>query len=96
MAVYLMLTTLTDEGRKAIEEDPERVKDMNKEIEYMGAKIVAQYALLGQYDFVNIIEASGDADAAKFAIHISGRGTMQTMTFPAIPVDELITILKKK
>ncbi|MBI2909427.1 MAG: GYD domain-containing protein [Chloroflexi bacterium] len=96
MALYLMLTTLTDEGRKAIEEDPDRLKDINKEVEYMGAKILSQYALLGQYDFVNIIEAPGDADVAKFAIHLSGRGTMQTMTLPAIPLDDLIGILKKK
>lgn len=96
MAVYLMLTTLTDEGRKAIEDDPERLKEINKEVEYMGAKIIAQYALLGQYDFVNIIEAGGDADVAKLAIHLSARGTLQTLTLAAIPLEELIDILKKR
>jgi len=96
MAVYLMLTTLTGEGRKRIEEYPEWLKDLNKEVEYMGAKILAQYGLLGQYDFVNIIEAPSDEVAAKVAIHLSARGGLQTLTLTAIPLDVLINILQKK
>ena len=96
MAVYLMLTTLTGEGRKKIEEYPEWLKDLNKEVEYMGAKILAQYGLLGQYDFVNIIEAPSDEVAAKVAIHLSARGGLQTLTLTAIPLDVLINILQKK
>ena len=57
MAKFLMLTSLTDEGRKTITENPGRIKEVNKEVEAMGAKILAQYALLGPYDFVNILEA---------------------------------------
>ena len=68
MAVYLMLTTLTDEGRKTIRANPERIKEVNKEVEAMGVKILAQYALLGQYDFANILEASGNEAIVKVAI----------------------------
>ncbi len=57
MATYIMLSTLTDEGRKTLKERPERLKAVNKEVEAMGARIVSQYAVLGGYDFVNIIEA---------------------------------------
>ncbi len=57
MSVYLMLTTLTDEGRKALQENPEILKEINKEVEFSGVKLLTQYALLGQYDFVNILEA---------------------------------------
>jgi len=96
MAVYLMLTTLTGEGRKKIEEYPEFLKELNKEVEFMGVKILAQYGLLGQYDFVNILEAPSDQVAAKVAIHLSGRGGLQTLTLTAIPLDDLIAILKKK
>ena len=96
MAIYLLLTNLTEEGRKTIEDFPERLKELNKEVEYMGVKILAQYALLGQYDFVNIIEASGDEVAAKVAIHLSARGGLQTLTLTAIPLDDLINILKKR
>ena len=96
MAVYLMLTTLTGEGRKRIEEYPEWLKELNKEVEYMGVKIVAQYGLLGQYDFVNILEAPSDETAARVAIHLSARGGLQTLTLTAIPLDDLISILQKK
>jgi len=96
MAVYLMLTTLTGEGRKRIEEYPEWLKELNKEVEYMGVKILAQYGLLGQYDFVNILEAPSDETAARVAIHLSARGGLQTLTLTAIPLDDLISILQKK
>ena len=96
MSVYLMLTTLTDEGRKALQEDPESLKEVNREIEYMGVKLVAQYALLGQYDFVNILEAPSNEVIARLAIRLSAKGTTQTMTLAAIPLDDLITALKEK
>lgn len=96
MSVYLMLTTLTDEGRKTIKDNPDRIKEVNKEVELMGVKIIAQYALLGPYDFINIIEAPRDEIAAKLAINLSARGSVQAMTLPAMAVDDLITALKKK
>ena len=96
MSVYLMLTTLTDAGRKALQEDPEILKEINKEVEFMGAKILTQYALLGQYDFVNILEAPSNEAVAKLAIRLSARGTMQTLTLTAITLDHLISTLKEK
>jgi uncharacterized protein with GYD domain len=96
MAIYLLLTTLTEEGRKMIEDFPERLKELNKEVEYLGVKIRDQYALLGQYDFVNIVEAPSDEIAAKLAIHLSARAELHTLTLPAIPLDNLIETLKKK
>jgi len=96
MSVYLMLTSFTDEGRKATEEDPESLREINKEVEYMGVKILAQYALLGQYDFVNILEAPSNEAVAKLAMRLSGKGTMQTLTLAAITLDDLIAALKKK
>jgi len=96
MAVYLLLTTLTEEGRKEIENFPEKLKELNKEVEYMGVKILNQYALLGQYDFVNIIEAPSDEIAAKLSIHLTARAELRTLTLPAIPLDNLVAILKNK
>ena len=96
MPIYLMLTTITDEGRKTIKDNPDRIKEVNKEVELMGIKILTQYALLGPYDFVNIIEAPRDEIAAKLAINLSARGTVQAMTLPAMTVDELISTLKEK
>jgi len=95
MAYYLQLVVLTDEGRRKFEENAEWIKDLNKDIELMGAKILTQYALLGQFDFVNIIEAPSDEVAAKLAIKLSATGTVQPMTLAAIPLDNLIDTLKK-
>ena len=95
MAVYLMLTTLTDEGRKTIKEKPERIKEVNKEVENMGVKILAQYALLGQYDFANILEASSNEAVVRVAVELGSRGTLQTMTVPAMTLDEFLKALKK-
>jgi len=96
MSIYLLLTTLTDAGRKAIQEDPETLRDINKEVEFMGVKIIDQYALLGQYDFVNVIEAPSNEAVAKLAIRMSAKGTYQTLTLAAITLEDLIKTLKEK
>ena len=64
------------------------------EVEALGLTVHAQYALMGQYDFLNIIEAPDDETMAKAAIMLAARGTMRTTTLPAIPVDDLIERLK--
>ncbi len=96
MAVYVMLTTLTDEGRKTIKERPERIKEVNKEVEAMGAKVLAQYALMGPYDFVNILEAPNNSVISKVAIELGSRGTLSTMTMAAIEINSFIEIMKSK
>ena len=94
MGLYVMLTTLTDEGRKTIKEHPGRIKEVNKEVEAMGVKILAQYALLGRYDFVNILEAPSNEAVSKVAVELGSRGTLQTMTMVAMKVDDFIKSIK--
>jgi len=96
MAKFLMLTTLTDEGRKTIMENPGRIKEVNKEVEAMGTKILAQYALLGPYDFVNILEAPSNEAISRVAVTLGSRGTLQTMTMAAMDVEAFIGGLKKQ
>ncbi|OPY00469.1 MAG: GYD domain protein [Syntrophorhabdus sp. PtaB.Bin047] len=90
MPIYIMISTLTDEGRKTIKKHPERIEEVNREIESMGAKVLAQYAILGQYDFLNILEAPNNEAIAKVSIELGSRGTIQIITLPAIPVEEFI------
>ena len=92
MAVYVMLTSLTDEGRKTVKESPKRLKEVNREVEAMGVKILAQYALLGPYDFLNILEAPDNKTVSRVAIELGSRGTLQTMTMAAMTIDELTGI----
>jgi len=89
VAIYVMLTTLTDEGRKTVKANPKRLKEVNKEVEAMGVKILAQYALLGPYDFLNILEAPDNKTVAKVSLELGSRGTLQGMTMAAMPVEEL-------
>ncbi|MGQ9546942.1 MAG: GYD domain-containing protein [Dehalococcoidia bacterium] len=96
MAKYVMLTNLTDEGRKTILENPGRIKEVNKEVEAMGVKILAQYALLGPFDFLNILEAPSNEAISRVAVTLGSRGTLQTMTLTAMDVDAFVTSLKKK
>ena len=95
MAIYVMLTTLTDEGRKTVKEKPERIKDVNREVEALGVKILSQYFLLGPYDFVNILEAPDNEVISKVAIELGARGTLQTMTMAAMNLDDFIKALAK-
>ncbi len=90
MATYVMLTTLTDQGRKAIKENPQRIKEVNKEVEAMGVRILAQYALLGPYDFVNVLEAKDNKVVSKVAVELGARGTLQTLTMAAMTLNEFI------
>jgi len=95
MAIYVMLTTLTSEGRKTLKERPERIKEVNQEVEKMGVKIRQQYAVLGPYDFVNILDAPSNEVISKVAVELGSRGTIQTTTLPALPVDDFIQAVTK-
>lgn len=94
MSIYVMLTTLTDEGRKTVRENPERIKEVNKEVEAMGARVLSQYAVLGPYDFVNILDAPNSQVISRVAIELGARGTLQTMTMAAMPLDDFIRGIK--
>jgi len=96
MPTYVMLTKLTTWGRKTIKERPERIKEVNKEVEEMGARIVGQYAVLGPYDFVNILDAPDDATISRVAVELGSRGTLETMTLSAISLNDFIYNLHKK
>ena len=93
MPTYIMLSTLTPEGVQTVKNNPQRIKEVNKELEQIGAKVVAQWAVLGQYDFVNVIEAPDDKTMAKVSLELGSRGTAQYQSLAAIPIDEFIASL---
>ncbi len=94
MPYYVILSNLTDEGRRTIKQRPERIMEVNKEIESMGVKIHKQYALLGIYDFANIVEAPDNETVMKMSVEIGSRGSVQFVTHPAVPIEEFIKKIK--
>ncbi len=96
MPLYIMLSRLTVWGRKTIKERPERIKEVNKEVEEMGCKILAQYATLGHIDFINVLEAPDNETIAKLAVELGSRGTIETTTLSAIELDDFISELHPK
>jgi uncharacterized protein with GYD domain len=94
MPRYIMLSTIGPDGAATLRENPERLKAVNAEVEAMGVKVLDQYALLGDYDFLNIVEAPDHETMARMAISLAARGTLKTRTMPAIPIDEFIDALK--
>ncbi|MGD6810908.1 MAG: GYD domain-containing protein [Candidatus Bathyarchaeia archaeon] len=96
MAIYIVLSTLTSEGRKTIKERPDRIKEVNKEIEEkLGAKVLEQYATIGRYDFVSLVEAPDNDAITRVSIELGSRGTVHIMTMPAKPIDDFLKMLKK-
>ena len=95
MPYYILLSNLTDEGWKTVKEKPERIKEVNRELEAFGVRVLHQYAVLGPYDFVNVVEAPNNETIAKVSIELGARGTIKILSLPAIPIDEFIASVKK-
>jgi len=93
MATYILLSNLTDEGAKTIKKNPGRIKEVNAELEAMGVKVVAQYATLGAYDFVNVVEAPDNLTVARVSAELASRGSIKITTLPAMDIDEFIASL---
>jgi uncharacterized protein with GYD domain len=93
MPTYVMLSTLTPEGVQTLKNNPQRLNEVNKEIEQLGAKVVAQWAVLGRFEFVNIVEAPDEKTLARVSLELGSRGTAHYESLSAIPVDEFIAAL---
>ncbi len=94
MPFFAVFSKLTEKGAETILKNPERIKEVNREIEEMGVKVVAQYLMLGEYDFLNIVEAPDEKTLLKVLVHLNTRGTIRTATYRLIPVDEFIESMK--
>ncbi len=94
MPTYILLSNLTDEGAKTIKRNPKRIREVNTELEKLGVKVVAQYAVLGPYDFVNIVEAADNATVARVSAELASRGSIKLTSLPALSIDDFITSLR--
>jgi uncharacterized protein with GYD domain len=95
MPKFVMLSTLGPDGSARLAENPERLREVSAEVEAMGVTVLEQYALLGQWDFLNILEAPDEVAVARMAMSLASRGTLKTMTLPIIDIDAFIESLKQ-
>jgi uncharacterized protein with GYD domain len=96
MATYIMLSSLTDEGRKTLKVRPERLNEVNHEVEAMGGRITSQYAVLGAYDFLTVVEAPSNEVIARISVELGSRGTLQVTTYPAMSIPAFTEMLQVK
>ena len=94
MATYVLLSKLTDEGAETITKNPGRIQEVNQEIGKMGVTVREQYALLGPYDFISIVEAPDNATIARVSAQLGARGSIQITTLAAVPLAEFVASLK--
>jgi uncharacterized protein with GYD domain len=92
---FILLSKLTDEGAQTIHDEPERILAVNKELDRMGVHVVSQWAVLGPYDFVNVVEAPDNVTIARVSASLASRGTVRILSLPAIPIEELIADMQK-
>lgn len=93
---YIMLSTLTESGAETLLKNPARIREVNREIEAMGVKVVQQYAVLGPYDFVNIVEAPDSDTVARVSVELGARGSVRIVTLTAIPIESFISRLQQR
>ena len=93
MAVFIMLTKLTPNGVKTIKDNPGRVQEVNREVEQLGVKVLNQWATLGEYDFVSVVEAPDERTMAQVSVELGSRGTTSNETMAAIPADDFTNAL---
>ena len=93
MPTYVMLSTLTPEGVQTVKNNPQRIREVNKEVEQLGASVKAQWGTLGQFDFISVVEAPDESTMARVSLELGSRGTSRYETLVAIPIDDFIASL---
>ena len=90
MATYILLSSLTPQGVQTLKANPDRLREVNKDVEELGAKVVHQWATLGEYDFVNVVEAPDSATMARVSVALGARGSTKIRTLTALTIDEFL------
>jgi uncharacterized protein with GYD domain len=94
MPLYLMLTKLTDKGVQTLNSNPARLREVNRDVEEFGARIVHQWASIGEYDFVNVVEAPDDLTLMQISVRLGARGSVKFESLPLVPVEDLLSSLE--
>ena len=93
MPIFILLSTLTEQGVRTLKSNPERLRQVNQDVEELGAKVLHQWATLGEFDFVNVVEAPDTATIARVSVQLGARGSTKIETLPALTIDEFVQTL---
>jgi uncharacterized protein with GYD domain len=93
MATYILLSSLTSQGVQTLKSNPDRLREVNSDIQELGAQVVHQWATLGEYDFVNVVEAPDSATIARVSVALGARGSTKIRTLTALTIDEFLAAL---
>ena len=96
MPLYILLSTLSTQGVQTLKANPDRLREVNRDIEELGARVLHQWATLGEFDFVNVVEAPDIATVAKISVALGARGSTRIETLPALEIDELVNVLNER
>ena len=95
MPTYILLSTLSTQGVQTLKSNPERLREVNRDVEELGARVLHQWATLGKFDFVSVVEAPDLTTVAKVSVALGARGSTKIETLPALPVEELLAALSE-
>ena len=93
MATYILLSSLTAQGVQTLKSNPDRLREVNSDIQELGAQVVHQWATLGEYDFINVVEAPDSATIARVSVSLGARGSTKIRTLTALTIDEFLAAL---
>ena len=93
MPIYILLSTLSQQGVQTLRSNPDRLREVNRDVEELGAKVLHQWATLGEFDFVNIVEAADEAGIARVSVALTARGSTKIRTLPALTIDDFLAAL---
>jgi uncharacterized protein with GYD domain len=93
MPTYILLSKLSTQGVQTLKSNPERLREVNKDVEELGAKVTHQWATLGEFDFVNVVEAPDTQTIARVSVALGARGSTKIETLPALDIDEFLSAL---
>ena len=94
MPTYILLSSLTAQGVQTLKSNPDRLREVNHDVEELGAKVLHQWATLGEFDFVNVVEAPDTATIAKVSVALGARGSTKIQTLPALSIDEFVSTIE--
>ena len=93
--MFILLSTLSQQGVQTLKSNPERLRQVNQDVEELGAKVLHQWATLGAFDFVNIVEAPDVETVAKISVALGARGSTRIQTLPALEIEEFLRTLSR-